>query len=95
MYKREGPRMRFGRWLTCGTSRLEQDNCPHCGAPPPDIKGHVFIDRLPAGGFTGYALLSPFGQKLLPLTGQQMQLIEQGGIEGEGEQGDEAIEAED
>ena len=41
---------RHGRWLEIGKARFEKDG----GA-------HVFLDRLPVGGFTGYVYLAPFG----------------------------------
>jgi hypothetical protein len=48
--KREGKK--FGRWLEVGNGRLDAErNCVH-----------VFMDRLPIGGFTGYVLLSPIGE---------------------------------
>jgi hypothetical protein len=33
---------KFGRWLEIGGGRLDDDGV------------HVFLDRLPVGGFTGY-----------------------------------------
>src|SRR5579864_5244746 len=60
-YRREGPRMRFGRWLEVGTGRIEQPHCPNCGASVPAGIDHVFLDRLPIGAFTGYLILSPIG----------------------------------
>ena len=48
--KREGRRLRLGRWLEIGAARLESDGI--C---------HVFLDRLPIGGFTGYVYLAPVG----------------------------------
>jgi hypothetical protein len=48
--KREGRRLRLGRWLEIGAARLEGDGI--C---------HVFLDRLPIGGFTGYVYLAPVG----------------------------------
>jgi hypothetical protein len=51
-YRREGKK--FGRMLECGTGRIERiDNERY--------RVHVFADRLPIGGFTGYFLLSPIG----------------------------------
>ena len=46
--RREGKR--HGRWLEIGTARLEGDG-----------PAHVFLDRLPVGGFTGYVHLVPLG----------------------------------
>jgi hypothetical protein len=55
-FRREGRKMRFGRWLEVGTARLDRDNI-----------AHVFLDRLPIGGFTGYVYLAPVGtQPQLP-----------------------------
>jgi hypothetical protein len=78
-YKREGPRLKFGRWVEIGNGRIEQPRCPNCGAHPAGSKGHVFLDRLPIGGFSGYVLLGQFGTKPPLPTPQQIQLIEQGG----------------
>ena len=44
--------MRFGRWLEIGTGRDDQDGAVH-----------VFLDRMPIGGFTGYVYLAPIGVK--------------------------------
>ena len=67
-YRREGPRMRCGRWLEIGNARIEQPPCPHCGAPAAAQQAgqetgfqHVFLDRLPLGAFTGYVMLAPIG----------------------------------
>ena len=78
-YKREGPRLKFGRWVECGNARIEQQRCPNCGARAAESKGHVFLDRLPIGGFSGYVLLSPLGSKPPLPTPQELQLIDQGG----------------
>jgi hypothetical protein len=51
-YRREGRRMRFGRWLEIGTGRDDEDGAVH-----------VFLDRMPIGGFTGYVYLAPIGTK--------------------------------
>ena len=48
--RREGKR--YGRWLEIGTARQESDGIIH-----------VFLDRTPIGGFSGYAYLSPTGVK--------------------------------
>jgi hypothetical protein len=48
--KREGRRLRLWRWLEVGAARLEKDGV--C---------HVFMDRLPVGGFNGYLYLAPIG----------------------------------
>jgi hypothetical protein len=42
-----------GRWLEIGSGRIDLDgnNGPH----------HIFIDRLPVGGFGGHILLQPVG----------------------------------
>jgi len=86
-YRREGPRLRFGRWLEVGNARFEQAPCPHCGEkPPPLAKGHIFLDRLPIGGFTGYVMVTPIGSRPALPTPQLLQLIEQGGIEGSGDE---------
>jgi hypothetical protein len=50
--KREG-RTAF-RWLEVGTARIE---CDGAGGH------HVYVDRLPLGGFTGHIFLSPIGVK--------------------------------
>jgi len=41
---------KLGRWLEVGSGRIDQDGV------------HVFIDRLPVGGFTGYVRLTPQGE---------------------------------
>jgi hypothetical protein len=47
-FRREGKK--FGRWLEVGTGRVDKDGLVH-----------VFLDRTPIGGFTGYVRLSPIG----------------------------------
>lgn len=46
--KREAKRR--GRWLEIGTARAGADGAMH-----------VFLDRLPVGGFNGYVYLAPLG----------------------------------
>jgi hypothetical protein len=46
--KREGKKS--SRWLEIGAARLEKDGV-----------AHVFLDRLPVGGFNGYVYLAPAG----------------------------------
>ena len=48
--KREGKKMR--RLLEIGSGRIDKET----------NRVHVFMDRLPIGGFTGYVLLSPIGE---------------------------------
>jgi hypothetical protein len=48
--KREGKRLKLLRWLEVGAARLDKDGVMH-----------VFLDRLPVGGFTGYVYLAPAG----------------------------------
>ena len=48
--KREGRKLKFLRWLEIGAARAE-----------PNGVVHVFLDRLPVGGFTGYVYLAPLG----------------------------------
>jgi hypothetical protein len=48
-FRREGKK--FGRWLEVGTGRIDKEN----------NLVHVFLDRTPIGGFTGYVRLSPIG----------------------------------
>jgi hypothetical protein len=50
-FKREGKK--FGRLLEIGTGRLDKER-GHV---------HVFLDRLPLQGFTGYVFLAPLGEK--------------------------------
>jgi hypothetical protein len=50
--KREG--RRAFRWLEVGVARVE---CEGAGGH------HVYVDRLPIGGFTGHIFLSPVGEK--------------------------------
>jgi hypothetical protein len=46
--KREGKR--HGRWLEIGNARMDSAGVMH-----------LFLDRTPIGGFTGYAYLAPVG----------------------------------
>lgn len=39
------------RYIEIGHARIEDDGAIH----------HVFLDRLPVGGFTGHVFLSPIG----------------------------------
>jgi hypothetical protein len=48
--KREGRKLRLLRWLEVGAARLDKNGI-----------GHVFIDRMPVGGWTGYVYLAPIG----------------------------------
>lgn len=50
VFRREGKNMRFGRWLEIGAARADDDGAVH-----------VFLDRLPVGGFTGHVYLAPAG----------------------------------
>jgi hypothetical protein len=50
--KPEGKRPRFGRWLECGTGRLEKDGAMN-----------VYLDRTPVGGFSGHIHLAAIGAK--------------------------------
>ena len=43
-------KIRFGRCLEVGTGRADADGT-----------FHVFMDRTPIGGFTGYVLMKPLG----------------------------------
>ena len=47
--RREGKK--FFRWLEVGQARYDS----HSGV------AHIFLDRLPVGGFNGYVYLSPLG----------------------------------
>lgn len=40
---------KLGRWLEIGSGRIDPDGV------------HLFLDRLPIGGFTGYVRLIPHG----------------------------------
>jgi hypothetical protein len=40
---------KLGRWLEVGSGRIDGDGA------------HLFLDRLPIGGFTGYVRLTPQG----------------------------------
>jgi hypothetical protein len=53
-FKRLG--RKHGKLLECGTGRIDHDR---------NI-AHVFLDRQPWGGGTGYVVLSPIGVKLPP-----------------------------
>jgi hypothetical protein len=72
--KREGRRLRLGRWLEIGAARLESDGI--C---------HVFLDRLPIGGFTGYVYLAPVGTQppVIEPTPQRPAQVSGGNIEDE------------
>ncbi len=48
--KREGKK--YGRWLDIGSARQESTGVIH-----------LFLDRLPIGGFNGYAYLAPIGEQ--------------------------------
>ena len=48
--KREGRKLKFMRWLEIGAARTDANGVVH-----------VFLDRLPVGGFTGYVYLAPVG----------------------------------
>jgi hypothetical protein len=54
--KREGKRLKFGRWLECGMARREEKT----GAV------NLYIDRLPVGGFNGFVHLAPIGTRPPP-----------------------------
>ena len=51
--KREGKR--YGRWLEIGRARQESTGVIH-----------LFLDRIPVGGFNGYAYLAPIGAQPPP-----------------------------
>jgi len=42
-----------GHWIEIGNARIESSGSEH----------HVFLDRLPIGGFTGHVYLCPVGLK--------------------------------
>jgi len=46
--KREGKR--YGRWLEVGNARQDADGIIH-----------LFMDRMPIGGFNGYVFIAPKG----------------------------------
>jgi hypothetical protein len=45
-------RPRRNGWLEIGSARIDENGA-----------GHVFLDRLPIGGFTGYVHLAPTGTR--------------------------------
>ena len=45
---------RFGPWLEIGSGRIDQDGV------------HLYLDRLPVGGFNGYVRLTPKGVPPMP-----------------------------
>ena len=53
-FKRTGKK--HGKFLECGTGRIDHAR---------DV-AHVFMDRQPIGGYTGYVVLSPHGVKPEP-----------------------------
>jgi len=54
--KREGPRMRYRRWLEIGTGRCGEDG-----------SFTAYLDRTPLGGWTGYVHFVPVGKEPPPL----------------------------
>jgi hypothetical protein len=44
---------KYGRWLEIGKARVEGKDKP----------AHIFLDRVPVGGWNGYVYLSPIGVK--------------------------------
>ena len=60
-----------GRWLDIGNARLEvevaslPDNLKHLAPHLPQLlsllRGHVFLDRTPLGGFSGHVYIAPVG----------------------------------
>lgn len=48
--RREGKK--FMRWLEVGTGRIDKER----------DEVHLFMDRLPIGGFTGYVMLAPISK---------------------------------
>jgi hypothetical protein len=61
-----------GRWLDIGNARLELDlsRLPEHLVPyvpqllqAVRVRGNVFLDRTPIGGFNGQVFLSPIGEK--------------------------------
>lgn len=46
-----GDEEKFFRWVEIGTARYDEHSCV----------AHVFLDRLPVGGFNGHLYLSPQG----------------------------------
>lgn len=49
-FRREGKK--FGRLVEIGSGRLDEDR----------NHAHLFLDRLPLAGFTGYVFLAPNGE---------------------------------
>lgn len=59
-----------GKWLDIGNARLEIDTArlpdhlrPLVPQLMPFIRGHVFLDRTPIGGFSGHVLVTPIGEQ--------------------------------
>jgi hypothetical protein len=46
IFRREGKRAKMGRWLECGSGRIEKDGAVN-----------LYLDRLPIGGFSGHVHL--------------------------------------
>jgi hypothetical protein len=57
-------------WLEIGSARLDDNGT-----------GHVFLDRLPIGGFSGYVHLAPTGTRPPPLEPQPQRPTPQGDVE--------------
>jgi hypothetical protein len=73
--KREG---RAGyRWLEVGMARIESDGA---------TGHHVYLDRMPIGGFTGHIYLSPAGVAPPVPEPLPQRPEEAGGEDGEGEE---------
>ena len=66
-YKRLGKK--HGRLMECGTGRIDQDR---------NIV-HVFMDRTPIGGWTGYVMLSPHNVRPPPQPDDKTEDEEQDG----------------
>jgi hypothetical protein len=60
--RRIGKKVQHIKWVEIGTGRIDADGM-----------AHVFLDRLPIGGFTGYVRLSPIGITPPPITAEPVQ----------------------
>ena len=80
-----------GKWLDIGEARLEIDTTrvpDHLRPLVPQLlglmRGHVFLDRTPIGGFSGHVFITPIGEKP-PVPKSQAQQIERESDPLEGE----------
>ncbi|CAH2606396.1 conserved protein of unknown function (plasmid) [Rhodovastum atsumiense] len=62
---------RQGRWLEIGKARIDEEGGVH-----------VFLDRLPVGGFNGYVYLAPLGTQPPRLEPQRPRAFDEDELDG-------------